>query len=370
MKKLLITAIFLSLIISGCGSANPTAAPEQSGDAVSTSVPTQAALPTRTVKPTEAPTATVYPPVFDPATIGDNRTPIDSFILTRNQKTTYSGTADEIHTTVTFIKEPFAASVVNNGTYSWADYWIDGISYNRSTSGDLYLYIGTNLAAYDQSHFEREADMRAYQNRPLSELLTGAVFVDERDFEGVPAYYFTLDETNVVGEVAGIYELSAAQGEIYLAQDGNFLLYFHLKLTGSLYPSDSDLGFTPAEVEIAEELSSINQAPEVILPDDFAALDLELGGAPLPPDTTFQGIIAYDDGRNYDIHIYSLPMTFDKFLDYYRDLEPTNGWSVESIGVKDPRHHICDSEDCVVLKKGGQKIILYHYKGLSADYYN
>lgn len=361
---------FAGLFIYGCRSASSTTAPEQSENAVSTVVATEAVLPTRTIKPTDVPNATVYPPVFNPLTIGDNRVPLDSFILTRNQKTTYSGTIDEVHTTVVFFREPFAASVVNQGTYSWADYWLNGVSYDRNTNGDLYLYTKASPDAYDPGFFQGEADMRAYENRPLSELLTGALFVEKKDFEGTPAFYFTLDETNVEGEVAGIYELSGAQGEFYLAREGNYLLYFHLKLNGSLYPSDSDLGFTPAVFEITEQLSSINQAPEITVPADFAALDAELGGAPLPPNTTFKGVIAYS-GVNYEIHLHTLPMSFDEFLAYYRDLAPTNGWSVVSIGVKDPLHHICDSEDCVVLQKGGQKIVLYRDQGgIAADYYN
>ncbi len=369
--KLSTTAIFFltSLIISSCGSAGPATAPEQATAAAATLAPTEADAATATITPTAAPTATVYPPVFDPAAIGDNRALLDSFTLTRTDKTTSSGTVDETRTTIEYIKEPFTVSVVYKNIYSGADYSIGGVSYNRNPSGDLYIYV--IASPYDTSYFQQLADMREFESRRLSDLLTSALFVDQVDFEGIPANHFTLDETNVNAETAGIYEISAAQGELYLAQDGNYLLYFHLKLTGSLYPSDSDLGFTPAVFEITEELSSINQAPEIAVPADFAFLDPELAGVPLPADLRLRTVIRYNDGRNYDMYFYNLPMSFDEFLGYYRDLAPTNGWSVVSIGVKDPLHYICDSEDCVVLKKGGQKIILYRYEGgIAADYYN
>lgn len=370
--KLLTTAIFLtSLIISSCGSAGPAAAPEQATAAGASSAPTAADAATATPAPTLGPTATVYPPVFDPNAIADNRELLDSFVLTRTRTNT-GGEGDSLKQTIGYIKEPFAMSEVNKNVYSWGTYCIDGHSYDRDTSGDLYIYL--DACRYDKSYFQPLADMREityYQL--LSDVVVSAQFDVQEDFAGIPANHFIFDETNLNQEpgYSGLYEIKSAQGDLYLAQDGNYLLYFHLKQSGSLYPSDSDLGFTPAVLELTEELSSINQVPEIAVPADFAFLDPELAGVPLPADTKLKTVIRYNDGRNYDMYFYNLPMSFDEFLDYYRDLAPTNGWSVVSIGIKDPRHYICDSEDCVVLKKGGQKIILYRYEGaISADYYN
>jgi hypothetical protein len=141
-------------------------------------------------------------------------------------------------------------------------------------------------------------------------------------------------------------------------------------VTGYDYTVPGSLGYSKGVFEWTQELSSINQLTEITVPADF--LDREQDpGLPLPVGTTLLDMVHYADGRSYDIYHYSLPVSFAEFLEFYRDLAPTNGWTVSSIGVKEPTHYICDSEDCVVLNKGSEKMILYPYEGgIGADYYD
>ena len=113
----------------------------------------------------------------------------------------------------------------------------------------------------------------------------GAQFVDQVDFEGIPANHFTFDETDLSeqSDPSGTYKIDQAQGDIVLAQDGNYLLRFHIRLTGNVYSPGGSTTYISGVREVNEELSSINQLKEITLPADYLALHVELDSAcPFP----------------------------------------------------------------------------------------
>jgi hypothetical protein len=61
-------------------------------------------------------------------------------------------------------------------------------------------------------------------------------------------------------------------------------------------------------------------------------------------------------------------VSHDEFLEFYRNLTPTNGWTVTHIG-QITNHVDCGSEVCVIINKGNTQIILFHYEGfIGADH--
>ena len=70
-------------------------------------------------------------------------------------------------------------------------------------------------------------------------------------------------------------------------------------------------------------------------------------------------------------------MSNDEFLEFYKNLAPTNGWTVSHIGEV-ANHYVCDSQVCVILKKGDAQIILFtsdyqdttgkNHRAIHADY--
>ncbi len=367
-KRLQTTAIslfILSLFISGCASASPTTAPGQATAAGETAAPAteEVVEATATPSPTEGPTATVWPPVYDPDAIGDNRELLDSFILTRTNTTTGGGEVDEVNTTIGYIREPFTAYESNKWSFenlTWWTYLIEGRYYEKNRQ-DAQFY-SLESGPDDIEILQRMADMREFDYLLFSGLVLSAQFVGQEDFAGVPANHFTFDQTNLREESdpTGTYKVDEAQGELYLAQDGNYLLYFHLKRSGSVYLTPGEPGYGPGVLEMTEELSSINELTEITLPADF---DLELDfGLPLPAGSTLVGITSY--GYNPVYYHYTMPISKDEFPEFYKNLAPTNGFTFSHIGQKTNNIH-CDPvysdylQDCVFLKKGGSEFILY-----------
>ncbi|MCL5097382.1 MAG: hypothetical protein M1608_07620 [Candidatus Omnitrophica bacterium] len=341
-KATLILLTTLGLMISGC--ASPVNAPVPTELADSTLAPTvEAAEETATPRPTQGPTATVWPPVFDLFSLRDIRE-LDSFVVTVNEKNTVNGQLTELTATIGYVKEPYGAYYLNE-YYSGMDrtYAVDGRTYSVTGSGDWYLKTGTN----DDIFYK--VDIPAGN----TEKLVDAQFAGQEEYQGIPAYHFVLEKTES-------YANTVLEGDFYLAQDGNYVLYSH-------WAETTTQGGFKQVYEVTESLSTINQLTEITLPPDLqdmkTAMDLpqELG-LPLPPDSTLFGMIRYKFGIGIDDYTFNTPKTsIDEFLDYYRGLEPTEGWTVSHVGHVSIHKNDCEfSRECVIINKGSTQVILYY----------
>jgi len=302
--------------------------------------------PTATSKPTVEATATVWPPVFDFFSLQDIRS-LDSFVVTINEKNTINGQLTELTKTIGYIKEPYSAYLLNE-YYSGVDrtYMVDGRTYSLTGSGDWYISAGSNDDLFSR------ADIPGGNTGKLVE----AQFAGEEDFQGVPAYHFVLDPANSTESNAN-YQL---EGDFYLAQDGNYVLYSHWKET-------SKEGDFVSSFEVTQALSSINQLTEIELPADMAEmvtaaeLPAELG-LPLPVDSTLGQMIRYKHGIGVDLYFFSTPKTsIDEFLDFYRELPAADGWEVTHVGHVNLHQDDCEFiRECVIINKGGTQVVLYY----------
>ena len=185
-----------------------------------------------------------------------------------------------------------------------------------------------------------------------------ARFVEQKNLNGVPANHFEFDQTDLSGYgVVGDngYKIEKAQGDLYLAQDGNDLLYYHLKETGNIHPNPTGAGYLPGTSEETETLSSINKVKPMVLPADYLALKLEPDlGLPLPAGSTFVNLDHYTPLQGGDIYSFKTSVNSAAFLLFYKTLAPTDGWTVTQMGKM---HDYCGA-GCAILKKGHAQIVL------------
>lgn len=303
--------------------------------------------PTAPPQPTLAPTATVWPPAFDFWSLQDIRN-LDSFVVTINEKNTVNGQLTELTNTIGYIKEPYSA-YHHNEHASGVDrtYVVNGWTYSITSSGDWYI-----SARPDDGLFSK-ADIPGGNTGKLLE----AQFVAPVDFQGIPAYHFVLELVNsTVGNTT--YQL---EGDFYLAQEGNYVLYSHWKETSS------QTNFTQV-YEVTTHLSSINQLMEIQLPADMqemvAAVELPAEmGLPLPGDSAINRMIRYKHGIGVDIYFFTTRnVSVDEFLDFYRALPPTtNGWQVTHIGHVSLHQDDCEfTHECVMISNGSTQVILFN----------
>jgi hypothetical protein len=181
--------------------------------------------------------------------------------------------------------------------------------------------------------------------------LEAAVFIGEEDYEGIPAYHFVMERVKLPDSR---YSL---EGEFYLAKEGNYVLYSQY-WTGT---SDTDY------FQITETFSSINQLSEITLPAEMqgmpaaANVPAELA-LPLPPDSTWESMVSYRSTgvlSGIDNHYFTMSGIDEAgFLDFYRNLPTTDGWTVSHIGFVTKHSQQCaDIHECVIINKGSTQVV-------------
>src|SRR5215213_9733269 len=348
--KAYVQVLVCALLLQACSPAptelisrEPTASAQPTVIAAAEVTPTAAAIPT------VGPTATVWPPVFDLFSLTDIRD-LDSFVVTINEKNTVNGQLTELTNTIGYIKEPYGAYDENK--YAGGvdrTYVVDDRTYSLKGSGDWYISAGSSDDLFSK------ADIPAMN----TEKLVDAQFAGQEDFQGIPAYHFVLDPVSSTDANTN----SQLEGDFYLAQDGNYVLYSHWKETSSQ-------GDFTQVYEVTESLASINQLTEIKIPADMtdmvaaAQLPAETG-LPLPMDSDLYGMIRYKHGIGVDLYQFTTPkISIDEFLDYYRNLPPTAGWEVKHVGHVNLHQDDCEfTRECVIISKGSTQVILYYNGG-------
>lgn len=348
-----IVLISVALLVQACGPADGSARSLEPTAAVeSTPIPLVQAVPeaTATLEPTRGPTPTVWPPVFDLWSLEDIRS-LDSFVVAVNERNTVNGQLTERTITVGYIQEPFSAyRVIDYGSGADRTYVVNDRTYELTGSGDWYISAGRGNSLY------AEADIPAGNTGRLVD----AEFAAEEAYRGIAAHHFVLDPASSTESNAEVQ----LEGDFYLAVDGNYVLFSHWKET----VNQSDFMQT---FEVTESLSSIGQLTEITLPADMeemastSDLPFELG-LPLPPESAFYRMTRYRSGIGVDLYFFSTPKTsIDDFLDFYRNLPSTDGWTVSHVGHVRLHENDCEFiRECVIINKGSTQVVLY-YDGAS-----
>ncbi len=353
------------LLIAGCGDSGTTTSSNSASGPTDTSSDGDASTTTKpavTAPPTTAPD----PTIFNPARVGDPLE-LSSFVLTLDEFHSNNGALDRRTTTTGYIKEPKSAFVVSDfgefGTYK--TYLVEGNTYREDNSGFWYLYANGSLAAPD---ILQDVDY----STALSYLgVATAVFVGEEDYAGVAAYHFTFDETNLQNFTYFTPENPSpeAEGDFYLAKDGNYVLYAHSRQVAA------GTGYELID-EFTDTLSSVNGLAEITLPDDMLPLKeaLDTGtllGIPMPADGVIDSMLSYNEG-GIGVYYYEFTSTWKndaEFLDFYTNLQPTNGWTVSWIGQVKNYDVDCGDGKCAIIKNGDKQVILsFDGSNLHADW--
>lgn len=350
VHKFTLVILFMSITVSACGTSTPTGSVEPTTTVEPTLVPLTQAVPdaTKTPTPTKEPTPRVWPPVFDLFSLEDLRS-LDSFVATVNEKNTVNGQLTERTFTIGYVQEPYGAyRVLEYDGGVNRTYVLNDRTYELTGTGDWYISTGTQRGLFS------EADPAMSAGK-----LVEASFAGEEVYQGIAAHRFVLDAGDSTESTAN-YQV---EGELYLAREGNYLLFSHQLET-------SKQGDFAQTVEMTYTLSSIDQLTEITLPADMeemaAMSDLPFELAlPLPPDTAFSGMIRYENGIGVDLYTLSTPKkSIEEFLNFYRELPATDGWTVSHVGHVTLHQEDCEFiRECVIINNGNTQVILYYNGG-------
>lgn len=360
----------VGLLLASCGAndASPSSAPPAESSAATVNAPTSSTASTTAAPATSvAATTTVAPgpPVYDPQRIG-NALDLASFVFTITVDNTNSGQLSQNITSIGYTKEP--SSMYRLATFSFdgtgggeRSYLVGDRSYDESQFGDWNLFEAGSRATPEPS------DSSELGSSVLAGVLT-AQLVGQEDFGGLPANHFVFNETNTRSFASYTPENPSptVEGDFYLAQEGNYVLYAHSKETspGRIY-------------EVTEAMSFIGQLGEITLPDDMApmsqALDVGLGLlSVLPPGSALSGMLRYGNGIGVDYYTYVAAVGNNgEFINFYRTMPPTAGWTVAHIGHITPHLEPTNCEtrnECVILQNGGDQVVVSFAGTITLEY--
>jgi len=76
-------------------------------------------------------------------------------------------------------------------------------------------------------------------------------------------------------------------------------------------------------------------------------------------------MIRYKNGIGVDTYTLTTPTTsIEEFLNFYRALPPTDGWTVSHVGHVTLHENDCEfTRECVIINKGSTQVILYYNGG-------
>lgn len=383
MRKIILFLTVTFFLLSAC-SQNSQASPDSasraatdtllpapdvtaSADALYRQDVAPVASATLTSLPSASPTQTPIPEtVFDPAQAGD-LSKFDSYVVSYHYeilKGTGASGIEEQTTgdgTRTVIVKPWQVKIINH----WTDYTAQDQS--TADSSQTQYWIGDKIYGYDeQAEFwliRPEAGNEKYIGDPLASVLSrikSARFTGQEECQGIPANHYIFDQ-NDLAPAPGMENYKVEEtGNIWTAQDGNYLLHLDIKAVG-LWPERSEDGslsetYSPGSRTEAFDVSSINKVQEIDLPPDLPTqVELDIG-LPIPPGVKLESVmVPKESPPSYD---YSSTLTDDEILAFYASLQPTNGWEVK-MTAKDP-----DGQGGIVrLTKDGHDVmfVIYYY---------
>jgi hypothetical protein len=354
--------LFLSVMVASCSQSNLTQTPASKA-ASDTPIPATAA---KTEESTSEVTPTIYLPELDLIAIGDERE-LDSFILEITDVREFESPECLDQSKCTFFSTiGYIRDSSSMYRAEWSNYINEEVPYVYLLDGTLYRHIPAffDYPPRNEIYFRPSEDlidgfldMSEFKHYPDtlwgSTFINSAQFLAQEVYEGIPANHFILDKTNLsapVGEFVG--EIQEADGDVYISQDGNYMLFLNLKLTGEL-----------GNRELTRKLTSINQIAEFTIPSDFPNAKLDLS-FPLPEEGY---LFSYDvnpgwgEGvSKFDVCLPS-QLTDEDFLAFYQDLPETNGWVVSQLGHDLPGSVWYGLYDFVMarISKGEQNIYVY-----------
>lgn len=340
LKWSLMGILLFSLVLgslAACGGPKETTAPESGPTQVSQepAQPTQPPTPEPTVAPTETPQAEVEEEApLDPGSL----TPAEQFTSYRSQMVTHvEGTEagqpvkQSIQLTVEYTREPMIEHLVLNG---------EGLTEEEGT-GSMEVYQTadrTYMKWGDQwmsvTSDQEQPSLLEGMFTPEDLLKDTCGWKKQRDTElnGVKVHHWTMDRSamekcmtaEAMSDLGGVTD---AQGDLYVAVDGNYVAKFSLFFAGK----DLKISFEGGDESLDEgrwdfsyEMTDVNRPFTLEIPPEALASGAMPEDIPVPDDAEevnyVMGMISFKSAKSPQ-----------EVADFYKAEMPKKGWTESNV---------------------------------------
>jgi hypothetical protein len=337
--------VFGFIILSGC-SMSPAKTPTPTTNSLLTYSPTYTLFLPAILAPATTPPL-IENIVYEPEKISDFQG-LDSFVFTSRIiskgvfgyglnvdaetiiTTEYIREPLSIHQTLSSDEPGFRETSILEGAGREVDiYYIENTFYIN-----LYGWLVFSKAPMmDVEEVERRFRVEAL------EWIERAEYIDRKMYNDIPTYRFKLDEGSFDPQsLPENMQINQASGELYLSQEGNYLVHLDLIITGTnLLPSTSDdyLTLNPGSLNFSCDLDSVNKLKSVNLPstarDSRAAKNYKkyapfVDRIPIPAGAELATIFGYRQGIDIS---YEVDLSLDDVISFYQDAMPKNNWKIK-----------------------------------------
>jgi hypothetical protein len=339
----------LALGLATCG-GSPTETPVPPTEVVQE--PTDTPIPEPTATPLPEPTDTPLPePTDEPAaapTEGEVEeldvdmleSPEDLDSFRSSTVISWEGTTSEgepssgsMSVEVEYVREPQAQHVTMSGD-------IDELEEMGLADGEMleiYLVEGNMYMNLYGSWVQAPAEETGFDANELAfvateEMLTSledATYEGRTTYNGISVKHYTFDETAFGSDdVEDEVQFEQANGNIYVAVEGNYLVHMDMTMSGSNMEVPTGEAGEPLQdgsMEIVMDLSDINEPITIVVPEEALSSGEPPEDIPVPEDAEELQVIDF-----MGMVTFMSPSTPEEVADFYATAMPENGWTEES----------------------------------------
>ena len=196
------------------------------------------------------------------------------------------------------------------GSGSFDIYQIGKTSYMQTTTNDKLgcLSFSSDKPAFDQSQLLTAEEM-------LGSISTESLIAKGETVNGVKADHYKVNRGDLM-----FGKVTSQSGEVWIAQNGGFLVKYSGKADGSFTISAEEVTGT---ITWAYDLTNPNQLKEITLPAACKEAGAAVSDLPIPANATDQGNLG-------ELITFNSPDTPKVVGDYYRRELPGKGWKITS----------------------------------------
>jgi hypothetical protein len=332
----------LALALASCGDDSEVATqPEEPTAAQAASTATTAPPPTTAPTDTAAPEPTDTSEAETPTkgaelNLDDVAMPDDLSSYRSTMRLSTSGTGAEGETggvlefSIEYTREPLAQHIVISG---------EGFD-QTGEAGTMEMYQVEDTAYINLGD--------QWMSMPATEsILAEAGTIDPEDmlddtcgwrdagrseYNGVSAHYWTLSADDLKACMAAeaftdMGEITDASGELYVAEDGNYIIYMELTLEGSnlvMGMGSEEEEVDQGRIDFTYEMTDVNEPITIELPEEASSSGQLPEDIPVPED-------AEEVSFMFGMITFNSASSPAELADYYQTQMPLNGWSESSV---------------------------------------
>ncbi|HSJ54507.1 MAG TPA: DUF6612 family protein [Anaerolineae bacterium] len=337
-RTLIVALLLFALvaILAACGGE-----PAPADTAVAPEATTAPAATNTAVPPTDAPDPTAETAVEEPTAASQEGTGLNldelsapsdlsSYRATMTMRISGTEAGETVDGTLEFLmeytSEPQAQHIQMSGS-GMEEVESTGVIDMYQLEDNTYVQFGDQWLSVPTTE-EMTANMGLIEPDDLLDDTCGWEQQGDTDYEGIQTQHWTLSTEDAADcmtaeMMGGVGNISEASGDLYVAEEGNYIVHMEVVLTGTEIAAamgTEDQVLDDGTMEITFDMRDVNQPFTIEIPEEALASGTLPEDLPIPED-------AEELSNAFGMISYNTAQTPAEINDYYKAEMPANGWT-------------------------------------------